>query len=50
VAAARLAEPLAAGDIVMASGATAAEWLAPGQHVRLVTQGLGHAALHVAKS
>lgn len=45
VAAARLAaqarEPLEAGDIVMAGGATAAEALAPGQYVRLVVQHLG---------
>lgn len=45
VAAARHAhaarEPLQAGDIVMAGGATAAEALAPGQHVRLTVQGLG---------
>lgn len=45
VAAARLAagagEPLQAGDIVMAGGATAAEHLAPGQHVRLRVQTIG---------
>jgi len=45
VAAARLAdaagEPLQAGDIVLAGGATAAEALVPGQHVRLCVQRLG---------
>ncbi|MGC5805544.1 2-keto-4-pentenoate hydratase [Ralstonia pseudosolanacearum] len=45
VAAARLAadagEPLQAGWIVMAGGATAAEALAPGMHVRCEMQGLG---------
>lgn len=45
VAAARLAaaagEPLQAGNIVMAGGATAAEALAVGQHVRLEVQTLG---------
>jgi 2-oxo-3-hexenedioate decarboxylase len=45
VAAARQAyavgEPLQAGDIIMAGGATAAEALAPGQHVRLRVQDLG---------
>ena len=45
VAAARIAaeagEPLQAGDIVMAGGATAAEALAPGQHIRLEVQFLG---------
>ncbi len=47
VAAARLAaeagEPLKAGDVVMAGGATAAEHLAPGQHVRVTVQHLGKA-------
>lgn len=46
VAAARLSsaagEPLQAGWIVMAGGATAAEALGPGQHVRCEMQGLGH--------
>ena len=50
VAAARLSaaagEPLQAGWIVMAGGATAAEALAPGQHVRCEMQGLGHVELH----
>jgi 2-oxo-3-hexenedioate decarboxylase len=45
VAAARLAEaagePLRAGDIIMAGGATAAEALAPGQHVKLSVEALG---------
>ena len=45
VAAARIAaeagEPLQAGDIVMAGGATAAEALASGQHIRLEVQLLG---------
>lgn len=51
VAAARLAaaagEPLQAGDIVMAGGATAAEALACGQHVRLVVQRLGSVEFRV---
>jgi len=51
VAAARLAaaagEPLKAGDIVMAGGATAAEALAPGQRVRLTVQGIGRAEFMV---
>lgn len=45
VAAARLAarsgEPLRAGDIVLAGGATAAEALSPNDHVQLEVQGLG---------
>lgn len=52
VAAARLAaeagEPLRAGDIVMAGGATAAEALAPGQHVRLEAQKLGRAEFRIS--
>lgn len=52
VAAARLAaeagEPLQAGDIVMAGGATAAEALSPGQHVRVVVQGLGRAEFRLS--
>lgn len=52
VAAARLAdaagEPLQAGDIVMAGGATAAEPLAAGQHVRLSVQRLGQAEFRVS--
>jgi len=51
VAAARLAaaagEPLKAGDIVMAGGATAAEALSPGQHVRLTVQKIGRAEFTV---
>lgn len=51
VAAARLAaqagEPLRAGDIVLAGGATAAEWLKPGQYVRLEMQQLGSLGFHV---
>jgi len=54
VAAARLAEaagePLQAGDIVMAGGATAAEALAPGQHVRLEAQAIGRVEFNVANS
>jgi 2-oxo-3-hexenedioate decarboxylase len=45
VAAARLSagagEPLQAGWVVMAGGATAAEPLAAGQHILLEMQGLG---------
>lgn len=52
VAAARLAdaagEPLQAGSIVLAGGATAAEALAPGQHVRLTVQNLGRVDFRVA--
>lgn len=51
VAAARLAdaagEPLQAGDIVMAGGATAAEALHAGQHIRLEVQRLGRAEFNV---
>lgn len=51
VAAARLAEeagePLRAGDIVMAGGATAAEHLSRGNHVRLTAQELGCAEFRV---
>lgn len=51
VAAARLAaragEPLQAGDVIMAGGATAAEALAPNQHVRLEVQRLGQTGFHV---
>lgn len=53
VAAARLAEeagePLMAGDIVMAGGATAAEALMPGQHIRLSAQHLGIAEFRVSR-
>ncbi|WP_327197026.1 2-keto-4-pentenoate hydratase [Sphingopyxis sp. Root1497] len=52
VAAARLAaragEPLQAGDVVMAGGATAAEPLVPGQHVRLEVQNLGRVEFRVS--
>ena len=45
VAAARVAaaagEPLQAGWIVLAGGATPAEWIHPGQHISLRMQGLG---------
>jgi 2-oxo-3-hexenedioate decarboxylase len=44
---ARAGEPLQAGDIIMAGGATAAEALAPGQHVRLEVQRLGRTDFHV---
>jgi 2-oxo-3-hexenedioate decarboxylase len=51
VEAARLAEaagePLQAGDIVMAGGATAAEALRAGNHVRLEVQRLGRAEFRV---
>jgi 2-oxo-3-hexenedioate decarboxylase len=51
VQAARLAadagEPLAAGDIVMAGGATAAVALRPGVHVRVVVEALGQASFAV---
>ena len=51
VAAARLAdeahEPLKAGDVIMAGGATAAEPLAIGHHVRLVVQKLGRVEFRV---
>ncbi len=51
VEAARLAEaagePLQAGDIVMAGGATAAQALASGNHVRLEVQRLGRAEFRV---
>lgn len=52
VAAARIAaeagEPLSPGDIVMAGGATAAEALAPGQHVSVSVQRLGRAEFRVS--
>jgi len=51
VAAARLAalanEPLQAGWIVMAGGATPAEWIKPGQYVSVEMQRLGRAGFHV---
>lgn len=52
VAAARLAgeadEPLQPGWVVMAGGATPAEWIAPGQYVSLEMQGLGTVGFHVS--
>lgn len=54
VAAARLAseagEPLLAGDIIMAGGATAAEALAPGDHVHLEVQGMGLVEFMVSRT
>lgn len=51
VAAARLAaaagEPLQAGAVVMAGGATAAEWIKPGSYVSIEVERLGHAGFHV---
>jgi 2-oxo-3-hexenedioate decarboxylase len=51
VAAARIAdaagEPLQAGDIVMAGGATAAVALERGQHIRLVAQYIGRVEFRV---
>lgn len=51
VAAARLAaaagEPLQAGAVVMAGGATSAEWLRPGQYVSVDIERLGRAGFHV---
>ena len=51
VAAARLAaaagEPLQAGAVVMAGGATAAEWIKPGSYVSIEMERLGHAGFHV---
>ncbi|WDD90344.1 fumarylacetoacetate hydrolase family protein (plasmid) [Burkholderia sp. FERM BP-3421] len=51
VAAARLSaaagEPLQAGAIVMAGGATSAEWLKPGQHVSVEMERLGRAGFYV---
>ncbi|MGE4240638.1 2-keto-4-pentenoate hydratase [Ramlibacter sp.] len=53
VAAARLSaaagEPLQAGWIVLAGGATAAEWIRPGQHVCIEMQRLGSASFHVGE-
>jgi len=52
VAAARLSalagEPLQAGWIVMAGGATPAEWISPGQHVAVHVERLGNASFHVS--
>jgi 2-oxo-3-hexenedioate decarboxylase len=51
VAAARLSalagEPLQAGWIVMAGGATPAEWIKPGQYVSVDMEKLGSAGFHV---
>ena len=51
VAAARLSaaagEPLQAGSVVMAGGATAAEWIKPGNSVSVEIEGLGQAAFRV---
>jgi 2-oxo-3-hexenedioate decarboxylase len=41
-------EPLQAGWIVLAGGATAAEALRPGLHVRAVVQNLGSVSFSVA--
>jgi 2-oxo-3-hexenedioate decarboxylase len=53
VAAARLSaqagEPLQAGWIVMAGGATPAEWIAPGQYVSVEMEQLGSAGFHVKR-
>lgn len=52
VAAGRLAatagEPLVAGDVVLAGAATAAEWMAAGQHVSVEIDGLGAASFRVS--
>ncbi len=54
VAAARLAaqagEPLEAGEVVMAGGATAAAALRPGAHVRLEAQKLGRVEFNVRRA
>jgi 2-oxo-3-hexenedioate decarboxylase len=53
VAAARLSaaagEPLQEGWIVMAGGATSAEWIKPGQYVSVEMERLGTAGIHVQK-
>jgi 2-oxo-3-hexenedioate decarboxylase len=53
VAAARLSalagEPLQAGWIVMAGGATPAEWIQPGQYVSVDMEQLGSAGFHVKR-
>jgi 2-oxo-3-hexenedioate decarboxylase len=50
VAAARVAaqagEPLQAGWIIMAGGATPAEWIEPGQYVSVQIEGLGECGFH----
>ncbi|MDE1180082.1 fumarylacetoacetate hydrolase family protein [Paraburkholderia sp.] len=51
VAAARLSaqagEPLQAGWIVMAGGATPAEWIKPGQHISVDMERLGRVGFHI---
>ena len=51
VAAARLSaqagEPLQAGWIVMAGGATPAEWIKPGQYISVDMERMGAAGFHV---
>jgi len=51
VAAARLSaaagEPLQAGWVVMAGGATPAEWIKPGQYISIEMERLGRAGFHV---
>nr|ABA54721.1 ScmE [Alcaligenes sp. O-1] len=53
VAAARLSaaagEPLQAGWVVMAGGATAAEWIKPGQYVSIEMERLGSAGFHLGE-
>ena len=44
---AAVGEPLQAGWIVLAGGATPAEWIRPGQHVSVEMQTLGSAAFHL---
>jgi len=52
VAAARLAagagEPLKAGDIILAGGATPAEWIKAGQYIEVEMQGLGRAGFSLS--
>lgn len=52
VAAARVSaeagEPLEAGWIVLAGGATPAEWIHPGQHISMRMQGLGSVGFQLA--
>jgi 2-oxo-3-hexenedioate decarboxylase len=53
VAAARLSaaagEPLQAGWVVMAGGATAAEWIKPGQYVSIEMERVGSAGFHMGE-
>ena len=44
--AAQAGEPLQAGWIVMAGGATPAEWIKPGQYVSVQMEGLGECGFH----